>query len=842
MKTSFNTRRPKEVHKCADSMIITQLMELTTALELPTPNVSAQCDETSDVRRHMQGVEVTHSHDEVLSRSLQQAEVQACTRSARYTIELILALGTDTSGIKAVVTEWMNIVQTCTRSARYTIELIVALGTDLSGVKALVAEWVDSKLPPDCPTEELVFAEGSIVRAIYFPNEDEVPVSCPEWTLQAIAGLSTETRTDVVLADCLIPPPSPPKPPTPPPTPGDITPGGTTPEDFSSELTPIPPPADDDSSAPLGAIIGGVHSYDDDQKNYLTQLKMTSSKTLQKIEVVQESHIPAGPSDLATSAASLYGPIFSMPNRDISSRASRSKSHTQGSWRGSQVEAIPQDGPRLNSRSSANLFLSSSPRLSAAAWRQQRNSLDVSTVRSQNQDPMGSAYTPDWNLATSPRQNPVIEPYAYPREPGGLISEPYMTGVLSGLAAAPAFAPDRSTRASTRNSIRAGRSVSHTQGFKRGSHVETSPQTGPRLAVSPRVDLYSSGPQMSAGTWMQHTSLDGSTDSRQNQSPIQSDYAQVCDLAPPPRRASMIEPDSYPGEPGDRVSKPGSPYSTQGSLFSTKGSSFSTPGCLFSHSPDRGSEMGPMLPTRKSHNRPSVSYRTSSTPYPEVATQVADRARCARLSDRKSFNGIDKRKADRLSRLSGSSYMPWERRAYSISGSTSAGSPVTAASSPHFFKRKMDVEAPTESVGREMDPSDPPPGAIYQAAGHQEPTTIAIRSSRNQATIAGTLSRKSDSSQSATDNAQPAFGSRRLTTIADRSEDGRSSPSSAFDGVSYDPSLLPTRTSLMKKRRSSDKSADTSKKISWDGEASGSKTSLSKMPPMREASKEFVQL
>eukprot|EP00798_Chlamydomonas_sp_ICE-L_P008724 gene8724-33687_t len=758
MKTSFYTRRSEEVQKCADSIIITQLRELTTTLDLPPPNVSAQCDETSDLPRRMQGGEVAHIHDELLSRSLQQAVEPVCTRDTRYAIKLIVALGTDLSGVKALVIDWEPVcsraarytielivaadtdlsgikplvtesVQTCTRAARYTIDLIVAPGTDFSGVKALVTElepvcsraarytidlivapgtdfsgvkalvtesepvcsraarytielivapgtdlssvkalvneWVNSKVPLGCPIEELVFAEGSIVHAIYTPTEDEVPVSCPEWTVEAIAGLSTETKTDVFLADCLIPSPSPPKPPTPPPTPGGITPGGITPGAITPDLTPIPPPADDDSSAPLGAVIG--------------------------------------PSGLATTAASMYGPIFFTPSRDTSNSARGSKSHTQSSRGGSQVEAIPQVGPRLDSPSFADLSSCGSSRMSTAAWRQ-RSSLIVSTASSKNL--AESAYAPDWILATSPGQGPIIKPYA--PEPVELISVPYTTGVLSGLAATSTSPLSPGIRTLSRNiSRRDRRSQSHAHSYRRGSQVEAIPQVGPGLNSLTSANLYSSSsPRMSAGAWMQRTSLDRSTDSGQKQSPVQSGQAQDRELATSPRQASMIEPDSYPGGAGDRVSKPGSPYSTPGSPYSTMGSPLSTPGSLlsttgsmsfmfptpgglFSHSPDRGSEMGPVLPTRKSHKRSSVSFRTSSTSYPEVATQVADRAKSSRLlGDRNTFSGFDKNS---------------DRRAYSITGSTSIGSnPVIAGSSHSFFKRRMDIDVPTERVGGEV--------------------------------------------------------------------------------------------------------------------------------------------
>eukprot|EP00798_Chlamydomonas_sp_ICE-L_P016796 gene16796-23074_t len=731
-------------------------MELTTALNLPSPNVSAQCDETSDVRRRMQGGEMTHSHDEVLSRSLQQVQVQMCTRAARYTIDLIFASGTDVSGVKAVITGWVN-----------------------------------SKLPPECPFEELALAEGSFVSAIYYPTEDEVsagmPVSCPEWTLQAIAGLSTETQTDVVLANCLIPTPSPPKPPTLPPTPGGIVPGGITPSGITPDITPILPPAHDDSSAPLGAIIGGVlggllllllltccccwwfacccfkrrkgqtkeeeegeAKYERANFNnygsplYIERLSARSKNNEtcdtmpnfddKEIEVVQESNMPAGPLGLATSTAFMYCPILCTSSRDISCGASRSVSHTQGSRRDSQIEAIPQVSPRLDSRSSANLY-SSSCAMPAAAW-MQRASLDVSTVRSRNQDPTGSANAPDWNIDAPPQQGPMVKPYAYPREPRESISQPYMTAVLSSLAATSASKLGPSIRTSSRNNIRtAMRSKSHTQSYSRGSQVEASPQGGSRWAVSSPVNLSSScgspsalsvgtcmqrasppppeavsppvnlssssgSPRaLSTGAWMLRTSLDGSTDSHQKQSSMQSDYAQDCHLATSPRQA-LIEPDSYPEEQGGLVSNRGSTYSTPGSVFS--GRSLSTPGGLFSHSPDRGSEMGPVLPTRKSHKRTPISFRTSSTSYLEVATQVADRAKSARLSNRKSHSWIDKGKTDRLSRLSGSCYMPGERRAYNITSSGSTGYPVTAASSHSCFKRKTDIEVPKESVGRDM--------------------------------------------------------------------------------------------------------------------------------------------
>eukprot|EP00798_Chlamydomonas_sp_ICE-L_P002150 gene2150-18200_t len=605
----------------------------------------------------------------------------------------------------------------CTRAARYTIDLIFARGTDVSGVNALITGWVNSKLPPECPIEELDLEEGSIVSAIYYPTEDEVsagmPVSCPEWALQAIAGLSTETRTDVVLADCLIPTPSHPKPPTLPPTPGGIVPGGISPGGISpggitSNLTPIQPPAHDNNSAPLGAIIGG------------------------EIEVVQELNMQAGPSGLAAPAAFVCGPISCTSSRDISRRASCSISHTQVSQRNYQVEAIPQVGPRLDSLSSANLYSSSCPR-PAAAWRKHA-SLDVSTVSSQNQDPMGSAYAPDRNIAMPPQQGLMVKLHAYPREPRESISEPYMTGVLSSLAATSTSKLGPSIHTPSRNNSRmALRSKSHTQIYMRGSQVQASTRVGSRLsislpvkhpsssgstgalsagtwkqrtspppqeAVSPPANHFSSSGSpraLSVGAWMQRTSLDRSTDCLKKQSPLESDYAQDCDLDTSPRQASTIEPDSYPGETGDLVFKRGSPYSTPGSVFSKPGRSVSTPGVPFSHLLDRGTEMGPVLPTQKSHKRPPNSFRSSSTSYLEVATQVADRAKSTRLSHRKSHSGIDKGKTDKLSRLSGSCYMPGERRAYNITSSGSTGYLVTAASSHSCFKRKPDIEAPEES-------------------------------------------------------------------------------------------------------------------------------------------------
>eukprot|EP00798_Chlamydomonas_sp_ICE-L_P005388 gene5388-5610_t len=807
-------------------------------------------------------------------------------------------------GINAVVTEWVDIVlppecplyelvQACTRSARYTIELQVAPGTNFSGVKALVTEWVKSKQPPECPIEEeLVFAEGSIVSAIYNPTEDEVPLSCTEWTLQAIAGLSTETQTDVseivhaiynptddeVPLSCTewtlqaiaglstetqtdvseivhaIKNPTDDEVPlactewtlqaiaglsnetqtdvsrghrSPAvltivvqeyeaaqlrPWPKSLTPPSTT-DGVTPDLTPIPPPADDRSSASIGAIIGGVlggllllllltccfcwwfacccfkhrkrqttgeeakngsdslsnygsplfmerlsaktknneisdtmqtfdEQMENDQNNSQPQLKITSSK---KIEVAQESNTPAGPLGQPTSAGSMSGPTLFNSSLDISRWASHSMSHTQGSRRGSQVEAFPQVGPRWASRSSSYLY-SSSPGMSAAVGRQ-RTSLDVSTISSSNQDPTRSA--PIWNQVTSPRQGPMIKPSAYPGDPGDLVSEPYMTGMLSGLAASSgASMPGRSIRTSSRNSsIRAGRSKSQSASYRRGSQGEASPQVGSRLPVSPGANLTSSGSPMSAGAWMQHTSLGGSTDGLQN--PMQSGYAQDSDLATSPRQASMVEPDSYPGEPGGPVSKPSSPSSTPSSLFSTLGSLYSTPspfstqGDPFSHSPDRGSEMGPVLPTRKSQKRPSVSFRASSTSYP---TQVADRAKPARLSGRKSFNGIDERKMDQIA------------RAYSAGGNGKTCCPVISGGSHSFVQRKMDVKAPTEreSMGRDLtiknawtkeramvgaNKAGPPLGANSQLTNHQGPSTSAIRSPRLQATIAGALSR-----------------------------------------------------------------------------------------------------
>eukprot|EP00798_Chlamydomonas_sp_ICE-L_P009543 gene9543-3720_t len=208
MSTRFRVPTSSKVSTCGKSSIEEQIYIISANMGLPTPNISADCstgDAMDDQNLGAESVNVQRrklTPRKILS-SRRLTQVPACVVASTYDLDFTLGEDTDTEGFKSALSNYIKSIQV-----------------------------------PECNYDGPVFYEETEVRAQYIPSSSGVvPVSCPDWTADAINAVNAS----VYLDDCMVPPPLPPMPP----------------------MTPEPPAttealAESSDAVPVGLIAGAA--------------------------------------------------------------------------------------------------------------------------------------------------------------------------------------------------------------------------------------------------------------------------------------------------------------------------------------------------------------------------------------------------------------------------------------------------------------------------------------------------------------------------------------------------------------------------------------------------------
>eukprot|EP00798_Chlamydomonas_sp_ICE-L_P030701 gene30703-35728_t len=278
VQTSFTVPRSSRAANCKDETLINEVLNLVALLGLPVPNISVDCNPAGDpanepaARRRLndggrrsllQEVKDAYniassynldftvdpessSHDPLSLLPYQALPIQppdplfqglppflpalcpgqqclhhrfqanvACILASSYSLDL--TLDPERSSHDPFACSRANAA--CILASSYSLDFTLDPDRSVVEVKSELQKYIKAIVVPACPTQDIVFYDSTTILATT-ESKGAIPVDCSMWSVEA----SALTSDQVLISECMIPPPAPPVLPTPSPILPEVAP------------------------------------------------------------------------------------------------------------------------------------------------------------------------------------------------------------------------------------------------------------------------------------------------------------------------------------------------------------------------------------------------------------------------------------------------------------------------------------------------------------------------------------------------------------------------------------------------------------------------------------------